>query len=101
MHASDELHTDRRLSDTIWARLRTRYDDARMIELRMLVGHYEMLAMTLNSLNVQPEHCLTEPRRRGTRLLQRVATAAPPPDAPRGPPTSAQDRRPFFAHRGG
>jgi hypothetical protein len=27
----------------------------RLIELCMLIGHYEMLAMTLNSLGVEPE----------------------------------------------
>ena len=29
--------------------------DTELIELCFLVGHYEMLAMTLNSLGVQPE----------------------------------------------
>jgi hypothetical protein len=28
---------------------------ARLIELCMLIGHYEMLAMTLNSLRVEPD----------------------------------------------
>jgi alkylhydroperoxidase family enzyme len=73
LHATDELHANRRLSDAIWAQLRTCYDDARMIEFCMLVGHYEMLAMTLNSLGVQPDDGLAEPPRRGTRLLQRIA----------------------------
>jgi alkylhydroperoxidase family enzyme len=58
---TDELHADRVLSDTTWTRLRSRYDDVRMIEFCMLVGHYEMLAMTLNSLGVQPDHGLTKP----------------------------------------
>ncbi len=30
-------------------------DDLELIELCMLVGHYEMLAMTLNSLAVEPD----------------------------------------------
>jgi hypothetical protein len=29
--------------------------DRQLIELCLLVGHYEMLAMTLNSLGVEPE----------------------------------------------
>jgi AhpD family alkylhydroperoxidase len=41
--AADELHE------------RGRIDEVRMIELCMLVGHYEMLAMTLNSLEVEPD----------------------------------------------
>jgi hypothetical protein len=48
--ATDELHADRVLADAVWAQLRARYDDARTIKLCMLVGHYEMLAVTLNSL---------------------------------------------------
>ena len=31
------------------------YDSRLLIEICMLVGHYEMLAMTLNTLRVQPE----------------------------------------------
>ena len=29
--------------------------EAQLIELCLLIGHYEMLAMTLNALRVQPE----------------------------------------------
>lgn len=32
-----------------------RLSAAELIELCMLVGHYEMLAMTLNALRVQPD----------------------------------------------
>ena len=53
--AADELHGGRSLSDGLWARLRPILSDAELIELCMLVGHYEMLAMTLNTLRVQPE----------------------------------------------
>jgi AhpD family alkylhydroperoxidase len=53
--AADELHADRRLSDELWQRLRAAYDDDQLIELCMLVGHYEMLAMTINSLEIQPD----------------------------------------------
>ncbi len=35
--------------------LRARLSDVELIELCMLAGHYEMLAMTLNALRVQPE----------------------------------------------
>jgi hypothetical protein len=73
LRATDELHADRVLSDTTWAGLCSRYEDARIIEFCMLAGHYEMLAMTVNSLGVQPDHGLTEPPRPMTRLLQRIA----------------------------
>jgi AhpD family alkylhydroperoxidase len=55
LRAADELHGDRTISDALWAELRPGLSDADLIELCMLVGHYEMLAMTLNSLRVQPD----------------------------------------------
>jgi alkylhydroperoxidase family enzyme len=55
LRAADELHADRAMSDDLWAALRPRLSDEELIELCMLVGHYEMLAMTLNTLRVQPE----------------------------------------------
>ena len=54
--AVDELHADRRIGDALWARLSRQLDEVRLVELCMLIGHYEMLAMTLNSLGVEPEH---------------------------------------------
>jgi alkylhydroperoxidase family enzyme len=53
LRAADELHADRRISDPTWAALRSFLSEPELIELCMLVGHYEMLAMTLNSLDVQ------------------------------------------------
>ena len=55
LRAADELHADGRIGDELWARLARQLDQVRLIELCMLVGHYEMLAMTLNSLGVEPE----------------------------------------------
>jgi AhpD family alkylhydroperoxidase len=55
LEAADQLHSDRVISDSLWERLRGPLDDVELIELCMLVGHYEMLAMTLNSLRVQPD----------------------------------------------
>jgi AhpD family alkylhydroperoxidase len=55
LHAADELHADGRIGDGLWAELRAELDEVRLIELCMLVGHYEMLAMTLNSLQVEPD----------------------------------------------
>ena len=53
--------------------LRAALTDAELIELCMLIGHYEMLAMTLNALRVQPDDgargrvpsASFRPRRRG------------------------------------
>jgi 4-carboxymuconolactone decarboxylase len=53
--AADELHQDACLTDATWAALSERYDQRQLIEVPMLVGHYHMVAFTLNSLGVQRE----------------------------------------------
>jgi alkylhydroperoxidase family enzyme len=53
--AADEMHADGRIGDELWTRLAAELDEVRLIELCMLIGHYEMLAMTLNTLGVEPE----------------------------------------------
>jgi len=53
--ATDELHLHKVVTGATWAELTATFDEREVIELCMLVGHYEMLAMTLNSLGVQPE----------------------------------------------
>jgi AhpD family alkylhydroperoxidase len=55
IHAVDELHDARNLSDAALAELRQCFSGREVIELCMLVGHYEMLAMTLNALRVPPD----------------------------------------------
>jgi AhpD family alkylhydroperoxidase len=55
LQAADELHGDSVISDDTWARLGERYDDRQLIEVPMLIGHYTLLAFTLNSLGVQRE----------------------------------------------
>jgi alkylhydroperoxidase family enzyme len=55
LRAADELHGERKLSDSTWSELRQRFSDEQMIELCMLVGNYEMVAMTLKSLQVEPD----------------------------------------------
>ena len=55
LRAADELHAERAMSDELWSELRPRLSDEELIELCMLIGHYEMLAMTLNTLRVEPE----------------------------------------------
>jgi alkylhydroperoxidase family enzyme len=55
LRAADELHERRDISDELWASLAAELSETELIELCMLIGHYEMLAMTLNALRVQPD----------------------------------------------
>jgi alkylhydroperoxidase family enzyme len=55
LRAADELHEHRDISDELWSALSARFSDTELIELCMLIGHYEMLAMTLNALRVEPD----------------------------------------------
>ena len=55
LDATDELHEVRRISTTTFGRLEHALSSRQLMELCMLVGHYEMLAMTINSLAIQPE----------------------------------------------
>ena len=55
LRAADELHADGRIGDPLWAGLSAELDERLLIELCLLIGHYEMLAMTLNTLRVQPD----------------------------------------------
>ena len=63
LRAADELHDRREISGELWDELHAALTDAELIELLMLIGHYEMLAMTINSLRIQPdEHRSSKPR---------------------------------------
>jgi alkylhydroperoxidase family enzyme len=55
LRAADELHEHRVVTDRTWQALSDELSERQLIELCLLVGHYEMLAMTLNSLGVEPE----------------------------------------------
>jgi NAD(P)-dependent dehydrogenase (short-subunit alcohol dehydrogenase family)/alkylhydroperoxidase family enzyme len=55
LRAADELHSQRMLSDELWSELQGELSEVELIELCMLVGHYEMLAMTINSLQIEPD----------------------------------------------
>ena len=74
LRAADELHADREISDALWAELRAELSDPELIELCMLVGHYEMLAMTLNSLRVQPDPLPSGPPPRVLSAIARRGT---------------------------
>jgi AhpD family alkylhydroperoxidase len=55
LRAADELLDHRMIGDTTWAELSGILGERELIELCLLVGHYDMLAMTLNSLGVEAE----------------------------------------------
>jgi 4-carboxymuconolactone decarboxylase len=55
LRAADELHADNRISDSTWTPLAARWDTQQLIEVCMVVGQYHLVAMTLNSLGVEPE----------------------------------------------
>jgi 4-carboxymuconolactone decarboxylase len=59
LRAADELHRESEISDRTWETLASRYDDRQLIEVPMVVGHYHMVAFTLNSLGVQLEDGVT------------------------------------------
>jgi alkylhydroperoxidase family enzyme len=55
LQATDELHDHRVITDATWQTLARELSDRELMELCFVVGHYELLAMTLNSLGVEPE----------------------------------------------
>ena len=73
--AVDGLHTDDRIDDALWARLTPHWSETELIELCLLTGHYVMLAMTLNTLGVQPDPAPDPHARRGpaVRAIQALA----------------------------
>ncbi len=50
LQAADELHENYSLCDETYAALAARYDVVQLIEFTSVVGHYHLLAMTLNTL---------------------------------------------------
>lgn len=70
LSAADELHREGCVSDGTWQTLREHHSDAELIELLLLVGHYQMLAGFLNSAGVRLESRLLE------RLERRAGSSA-------------------------
>lgn len=88
LEAADELHQRRVITDATWALLSGELRDTQLIELCFLVGHYEMLAMTLNSLGVQPEpaalRAIAGPSARAADALRAALLSARRPAGPPG-----------------
>lgn len=55
LRAVDELVGTGTLSDDRWQELREHLSDTDAVELCLLTGHYVMLAMTINSLGIEPD----------------------------------------------
>jgi len=55
MQVTEELLGTRDLGDATWNDLRATYDERQVIELLLLVGHYDMLATTLMTLRLEPD----------------------------------------------
>ena len=55
LHATDELLATRDLSDAAWDALGQYLDDRERLEFLFLVGHYDMLATTINTLRVETD----------------------------------------------
>ncbi len=55
LRATDEMHNERYITDITWNSLAEQLNEIQLIEFCFLVGHYEMLAMFLHTVNVQLE----------------------------------------------
>jgi AhpD family alkylhydroperoxidase len=51
----DALHERQDLTDVEWDELRAQLGEREVIELLLLVGHYEMLATTIKALRIEPD----------------------------------------------
>ncbi len=58
MKACDEFHQERMVSASTWAELEQHYSTRKLLEVLMLIGHYEMLAGVLNSTGLPLDHKL-------------------------------------------
>jgi AhpD family alkylhydroperoxidase len=55
VRAVSELHTDHDLGDPTYDELSRHLDPAEIVELLMLVGHYQMLAQLITTLRISPD----------------------------------------------
>lgn len=60
IQACDELFRDKFISDATWQTLANHYSEKLLIEIVMLIGHYEMVAGFLNSAGLQLESSIEE-----------------------------------------
>jgi alkylhydroperoxidase family enzyme len=55
LHAADELHADRLISDGTYAALASDLNEQQRMDLVFTVGHYTLISMFLNTFGVQIE----------------------------------------------
>ena len=55
LQAADDLHDQGSVTDETWAVLARDHDEAALLEIVFVVGHYTMLSMVANSSGVAPE----------------------------------------------
>jgi alkylhydroperoxidase family enzyme len=55
LRAADELHASHRIGDDTWRRLASTWNDAQLVEIPFVVGHYSMLAMVCGATGVPVE----------------------------------------------
>ena len=68
LRAADELHTTQRIADETWQVLENEFDEAQLVEITFVVGHYTMLSMVANSTDVPLEPGLPSmPEREATQ----------------------------------
>lgn len=62
LQSIEQLHANRRIDPSTRAALERHLSPAQLVELCFLVGHYEMLAMLLNTKEVAPDRLVSGPR---------------------------------------
>jgi 4-carboxymuconolactone decarboxylase len=55
VEAVDELAATSTLSDAMWARVREHLDERQVLDLIFTIGCYQILAVAVNALGIQPE----------------------------------------------
>lgn len=55
LHAVDALVTKRDIDDDSWQAIGAHLRESQLVELCLLVGHYDMLAMTIAALRIAPD----------------------------------------------
>lgn len=89
LEATDELHDNRVITIATWSQLAEELDERQLVDLCFLVGHYEMLAMLINSAGLEPgararRSLPPGPAASGERIrrvMLRTRGADTPPDA--------------------
>jgi len=55
LRATDDLHRDAHVSDSVWAQLCDHLSEQQRMDLVFTVGQYNMVSMALNTFGVQPD----------------------------------------------